>query len=440
MSKCRGTAGIQNRIPDLHDVIMPRFLKTPITDAHIVVGPSVHPGSTSPNDHKVVSASLFHTQPPRCLPRFSLLTTMSDNESVDLAPPTDDERASSVASTTVSTSHTLVPRYAFSYPTFKPKDKAPPFEPHAFWNALSSSSGRPLAKLAVTCRHSKVEIDEAYADGILNEALPVFRLAVSTLDANGLVPPDITVALAGIAYLVEKNEAIAKEWQFFPFPESDVIPACASGASPPRVKAGSKGPSKDAINNAPHLSMRLKLAKKPSPVVDSPPPSTEKQQTAKKRKAQPKVPKSLAHIDDESSEDEAPPPKRTKTSGKGKEPEPDTPVVPGRLRSSTKAETAAPKPKKGLGSVDEQIDSMIPEIRAKLREMMTEKKKTGFRFIRSNETRYTLTLSTFQGHRTYIPNNTLGPAPPPKDKDESPKEPMVELVRFSTIECEQVLQ
>jgi hypothetical protein len=29
--------------------------------------------------------------------------------------------------------------------------------------------------------------------------------------------------------------------------------------------------------------------------------------------------------------------------------------------------------------VDEQIDSMIPEICAKLREMMIEKKKTGFR-------------------------------------------------------------
>jgi hypothetical protein len=90
--------------------------------------------------------------------------------------------------------------------------------------------------------------------------------------------------------------------------------------------------------------------------------------------------------------------------------------------------------------------------------MLTEKKKTGFRpfffsiisfypdplsftgYIRRNETRYTLTLSSFQGHWTYILTNTLGPAPPPKDKDEPPKEPLVELVRFSTIECEQVLQ
>jgi hypothetical protein len=78
------------------------------------------------------------------------------------------------------------------------------------------------------------------------------------------------------------------------------------------------------------------------------------------------MPKSLANIDDESSEDEAPPSKVsnsspyafrhpfhvssqcTKTSGKGKEPEPSTPVVPGHLRSSTKAETTAPNPKKGL--------------------------------------------------------------------------------------------
>jgi hypothetical protein len=31
------------------------------------------------------------------------------------------------------------------------------------------------------------------------------------------------------------------------------------------------------------------------------------------------------------------------------------------------------------GSIDEQIDAMVLEIRAKLREMMIEKKKTGFR-------------------------------------------------------------
>ncbi|KAJ7844748.1 hypothetical protein B0H14DRAFT_3455390 [Mycena olivaceomarginata] len=365
---------------------------------------------------------------------------MSDNESVDLAPLTDDERASSVASTAASASHTLVPRYSFSYPTFELKEKAPSFQSHPFWNALSSASGRPLAKLAVVCRHPKFKIDEDTADGILNEALPAFHLAASTSNTSGLIPPDIMVALSGIAYLAEKNEAISKEWQYFPFPESDEIPACALGASPPRVKAGSKGPSKDAINNAPHLSMRLKLTKKPSPVADSPPPDTSKRQPAKKRKAQPKMPKSLANIDDESSEDEVPPPKRTKTSGKGKEPEPSTPVVPGRLHSSTKAEATAPKPKKGLGSVDEQIESMIPEIREKLREMMTEKKKQGFRYIRHNKTHYTLTLSAFQGHRTYIPNNTFGPAPPPKEKGELPKEPLVELVRFSAIEYEQVLQ
>jgi hypothetical protein len=49
------------------------------------------------------------------------------------------------------------------------------------------------------------------------------RLAASTLNTSGLIPLDITVALAGIAYLVKKNEAISKEWQYFPFPESDVV-------------------------------------------------------------------------------------------------------------------------------------------------------------------------------------------------------------------------
>jgi hypothetical protein len=107
--------------------------------------------------------------------------------------------------------------------------------------------------------------------------------------------------------------------------------------------------------------------------------------------------------------------------------------------------------------VDEQIESMIPEIREKLQEMMTEE-KAGFPwvplhpvhsppdslaplgFIRHNDTHYTLTLSAFQGHCTYILNNTFGPAPPPKEKGELPKEPLVELVCFSTIEYEQVLQ
>jgi hypothetical protein len=43
------------------------------------------------------------------------------------------------------------------------------------------------------------------------------------LDSSGPLPPDITVALAGIAYLIEKNEAVSKEWQFFPFPETDEV-------------------------------------------------------------------------------------------------------------------------------------------------------------------------------------------------------------------------
>ncbi|KAJ7782087.1 hypothetical protein B0H14DRAFT_3507350 [Mycena olivaceomarginata] len=313
------------------------------------------------------------------------------------------------------------PATSFSYPTFKLKEKAPPFQSHPFWNALSSASGRPLAKLAVVCRHPKFKINEDTTDGILNEALPAFRLTASTLNTSGLIPPDIT-----------KNEAISKEWQYFPFPETDEIPACALGASPPRVKAGSVGPSKDAINNTPHLSMRLKMTKEPSPVADSPPSNPGKCPPAKKRKAQPKAPKSLANIDDSSSEDEAPP---------------------------SKAETAAPKPKKALGSVDEQIEAMIPEIREKLREMMTEKKKQGFckcYFILSSahltrlllprlyppqrDPLQTLTLSAFQGHCTYIPNNMFGPMPPPKEKGELPKEPLVELVRFSAIEYEQVLQ
>ncbi|KAJ7679993.1 hypothetical protein B0H14DRAFT_2655504 [Mycena olivaceomarginata] len=427
---------------------------------------------------------------------------MSDNSSVNFTPFTDDERASSIDGSTADISRTLIPRYSLSYTilkinvlclciapwsdfsflrrraklvgvpdllrgitsgpirpsglyvfqssvlpafsdtdittTFKPSDQVPPFRPHAFWNALSSTTGHPVAKLAVVCHHPKFDVDKSVADGILNEALPC--LTISTLDIHRPVPPDITVALSGVGYLGEDNNAIAKEWQFFSFPNTDMIPTCRPGSSPPRAQSAADGPTKDTINNAPHLHKSVVLHKEPSPVLDSPPPGTGKHQSAKKRKAKPKAPKSLTTIGDESTEDEAPPSKHPKTSGKGKETEPNTPLVTGRLCSSTKAETAGPKPKKGLSSVDEQIESMILEIRAKLREMMTEKKKQGFRYIRHSETHYTLMLSAFQGHRTYIPNNMFGPAPPPKEKDKLPKEPLVELVRFSVIEYKQVLQ
>jgi hypothetical protein len=99
---------------------------------------------------------------------------------------------------------------------------------------------------------------------------------------------------------------------------------------------------------------------------------------------------------------------------------------------------------------------MIPIIRTKLAEMLTERTKSEYcecpllfssslvimllGFIHHEEMHYTITLSTFQGHRTYVLNNTFGPVPPPKKKGELPKEPLVELVRFSVIDYEQVIQ
>ncbi|KAJ7787613.1 hypothetical protein B0H14DRAFT_2629183, partial [Mycena olivaceomarginata] len=334
-------------------------------------------------------------------------------------------------------SPTLAPRYDFSYYEFERKEKAPSFKPHAFWTALSSTTGRPLAKLSVVCRNPKHEIDDKAADAI--------RLVASTLSTKGRVPPDITIALAGIQYLTVDNPAVSSEWVFFPFPPSEIIPAYPLDKSPPRAATTADSPTKDQINNAPHLSKIARPQKPASDVAASPPPgnaSAPKPATAKKHKSKPQLPKSPAVINNESSEDEEPPSKAPKTSVEEMGAGPSTSSVSGRLRSSNKSETTAPKPKKGLGSVDEQIESMIPEIREKLREMMVEKKKQCFRYIRHNETRntLTLTLSAFQGHRTYVPNNTFGPAPPPKDKNEPPKEPFVELVRFSAIEYEQVLQ
>ncbi|KAJ7789697.1 hypothetical protein B0H14DRAFT_3502690 [Mycena olivaceomarginata] len=320
-------------------------------------------------------------------------------------------------------SPTLVPRYDFSYYEFERKEKAPSFKPHAFWIALSSAAGRLLAKLSVVCRNPKHEIDDKMADDIVNQALPSFRLAAST------------------QYLTVDNPAVSSEWEFFPFPPSEIIPAYPLGKSPPRAATTADSPTKDQINNAPHLS---KIAHPTKPASD-------------KHKSKPQLPKSPAVINDESSEDEEPPTKRTRTSVGGKGAEPSTSSMSGRLRSSNKSETAVPKPKKGLGSVDEQVESMIPEIREKMREMMVEKKSrvsvsavfalplqpnlpySGY--IRHNATRntLTLTLSAFQGHRMYIPNNTFLPALLPKEKGELPKEPLVELVRFSAIEYEQVL-
>ncbi|KAJ7843626.1 hypothetical protein B0H14DRAFT_3456018 [Mycena olivaceomarginata] len=116
---------------------------------------------------------------------------MSDNKSIDFAPLTDNKRASSVAT----------------------QDKALPFKPHTFWNALLPSSGHPSQSYRWFAHHP---IDERTANGILNEALP--HLAASTLSTSDPLPPDITV-----------------EWQYFLFPESDVT---------------ADGPSKDAENGA----------------------------------------------------------------------------------------------------------------------------------------------------------------------------------------------
>ncbi|KAJ7843625.1 hypothetical protein B0H14DRAFT_3456017 [Mycena olivaceomarginata] len=75
-----------------------------------------------------------------------------------------------------------------------------------------------------------------------------------------------------------------------------------------------------------------------------------------------------------------------------------------------------------------------------IRPLHTEKKKLGFRYIRAATILSTPSPSRIPGPLEYIPNNMLGPAPPPKDKDEPPKKPSVELVCFSTMECKQVLQ
>lgn len=54
-------------------------------------------------------------------------------------------------------------------------------------------------------------------------------------------------------------------------------------------------------------------------------------------------------------------------------------------------------------------------------------------FIDSHDTKLTITLSSYQGNRVYIPQNVQGPLPPPTDKKETPKEPYVPLVPFTRL-------
>ncbi|KAJ7812399.1 hypothetical protein B0H14DRAFT_3478891 [Mycena olivaceomarginata] len=352
---------------------------------------------------------------------------MSDNKSVDLAPLTDDEQASNTSwNSTVPAQH-LRNRYNFVYPVFPPGSKVPRFKDHPFWNALSSSDGRALAKLAVVVRRPKFDFNRETALAILAAGLPSFRLMVSTLDPRSPVPADIT--------------------QFFPFPASESIPVCAPGFSPLRATTAAGGPTRDQLNNAPHLSKPAPRPRTPSEVANSPPPAVSpplKPATAKKRKSKPQQAKSASIVPSDESREDEPLSKRCKTAGKGNHALSESPGLNdgSALCRSKRSEVNAPKSPSGKvpAAVQAKVDAMIPIIRTKLAEMLVERTKSRFCFIRHEETHYTLTLSAFQGHQTYVPNNTFGPAPPPKKKGEFPKEPLVELVRFSAIECKQVLQ
>ncbi|KAJ7816458.1 hypothetical protein B0H14DRAFT_3475385 [Mycena olivaceomarginata] len=197
---------------------------------------------------------------------------MSAADSNDFAPLTDDERTSNTSGTPRPDSPTLAPRYDFSYYEFERKEKAPSFKPHAFWTALSSTAGRPLAKLSVVCRNPKHEIDDKAADAIVNQALPSFRLAASTLSTKGRVPPDITIALAGIQYLTVDNPAVSSEWVLLPIPSERNNSRLPLDKSPPRAATTADSPTKDQINNAPHLSKIARPQKPASDVAASPPP------------------------------------------------------------------------------------------------------------------------------------------------------------------------
>ncbi|KAJ7811022.1 hypothetical protein B0H14DRAFT_2606832 [Mycena olivaceomarginata] len=285
---------------------------------------------------------------------------MSDNESVDLAPLTDDDQASSTSRNSTIPPQQLRNRYNFVYPAFSSGSKTPRFKDHPFWRALSSSDGRALAKLAVVVRHPKSEFDRQTALAILAAGLPSFRLAVSTLDPQAPVPADITVALSD--------------------------PACAPGFSPPCATTAAEGPTRDQLNNAPHLSKNAPRPHTPSEVANSPPPAASpppKPATAKKKKSKPQQAKSASVVHSDGSEDDEPLSKRRKTTGKGNRAVSESPGPndSSALRRSKRSEvTSAKSPSdKVPAAVQAKIDAMIPTIRTKLAEMLTERTKSGYR-------------------------------------------------------------
>ncbi|KAJ7798405.1 hypothetical protein B0H14DRAFT_3492554 [Mycena olivaceomarginata] len=327
---------------------------------------------------------------------------MSNNKSVDLAPLTNDEQAFNTSRNSTVPAQHLCNRYNFVYPVFP------------------SATDAPLAKLVVVRRACLL---------------------------SAPVPTEITVALSGVYHLIVNNTDTSLEWQFFPFPPSESIPTCAPGFSPPRATTTADGPTRDQLNNAPHLSQVAPWPRTPSEVANSPPLAVSpppKPTTAKKKKSKPQQAKSASVVRSDRSGEDEPLSKCRKTTGKGNRAvsESHGPNNNSALCRSKRSEATAPKSPSGkiTAAVQAKIDAMIPIIRTKLGEMLTERTKSGYCFIRHEETHYTITLSAFQGHRTYIPNNTFGPAPPPKKKDEPPKEPLVELVCFSAIDYEQVLQ
>ncbi|KAJ7850403.1 hypothetical protein B0H14DRAFT_3451963 [Mycena olivaceomarginata] len=361
---------------------------------------------------------------------------MSGNKSVDLAPLTDDELASSTSrNSTVPSQRLRKPLTTSSTQCSRRVARLLASKTTLSGMLSLPVTDTPWPNSQLWFVTPKFDFDRQTALAILAAGLPSFHLAVSTLD-----PP-----------VPMNNTDAASEWQFFPFPVSESY--ALQGFHHRATTTAAEGPTRDQLNHSPHLSKAAPRPRTPSevanslPLAVSPPPkpaTRQKEELLSFRQA-----KSASVVPSEDSGEDEPLSKRRKTAGKGNR---DVSELPGphdtsALRRSKRSEATAPKSPSGkspgtplTAAVQAKINAMIPIIRTKLAEMLVERTKSGFCFIRHEETHYTITLSAFQGNRAYIPNNTFGPAPLPKKKGELPKELLVNLVRFSAIDYEQVLQ
>ncbi|KAJ7799141.1 hypothetical protein B0H14DRAFT_3491923 [Mycena olivaceomarginata] len=333
---------------------------------------------------------------------------MSDNDFAALTSDSDaaqdttntEQDASDVKSTRPApTSLAIISHYSFEYPKFRANSDVPNFVALPVWTAMSSHASHPLVKLACICLSMAHKFSEEEAVVMLKE--------VTTLDLKKTVPRDITVELNGIKYLLFCTPSIAAKWHTFGYPKDKNILTYHPDDVPPKAKSPNELPYNVELDAAPTLDKTVHQGV-PSHTAQVVPTAwliPLKVHFSQEGKVQGL---SVAEIEDESDREEEPTPKCTKFDKKSvpvasSSPGPSGCSLRSRGKGNKKAATSKPKNNPHTTSLNSKINKLIPLIHDTLTEMLDEKKKTGFCFIDSPETKLTVTLSTYQGNRLYVP-------------------------------------